>query len=66
MTYTPNGLPWKAEPDPYNHKGWMIVKTTAHYSNCIAASYMGESDAKAVCEAVNAMYGEKKLAMRLP
>jgi len=58
MTYALNGLPWKAEPDPYSHKGWRIVKTTAHYSDGIAASYMSEQDAKVVCETVNAMYGE--------
>ena len=59
MTYTPNGLPWKAEPDPLSHKGWKIIKTTAHYSDGVAASYMSENDAKAVCEAINAMSGEK-------
>lgn len=59
MTHILNGLPWKAEPDLLSHEGWRIIKTTAHYSDGVAASYMGEKDAKAVCFAVNTVFGGK-------
>ena len=54
----PTGLPWEAQAAPESHRGWQIIATQNHYSNAIVASYMGEKDAKAVCKAINAMYGE--------
>jgi len=69
--YKPTPTPWMLEDRREQGEGFSIKSPSAHYSSCLVAHYIGETDAKFIVHACNShavlvgVYEEAKRVMDL-